>query len=384
MRQCAWGYGMWALVSAGWLQVAVPPGWSQELVCSLRDHTAFGQPAFSADDRLLADRFSVPGNRETRSQSWAAVWDLAAQREIARLPIDEGIAGVEFLPTGTTLMVYDLPIGSFTLWDFKSGAVRTFVANEIESEGSGPGRTQAPCVSPDGRLVAFAKRDSGNNSLVRVRQLEDGALVAEFKVGDEIITELSFGRDGTSILAEGQRWDQRKKQYQLRVYKCDLESGKKSDEWGPFPMTGIRGRVSTKDFGVHHMSVDGRTLATTLLGNGVLVIDVATGRHNTVGPHPTTLDLATVRQGFFGGTPGSVISTLAFHPSGTLLATGAWGSGVVHFWPVSSRTATESLDQPEMVSVLRLTFSASGRLLAVNGTRDIPSRQHLAHVWRLE
>ena len=239
----------------------------------------------------------------------------------------------------------------------------------------------APCVSSDGKLVAFAEPAGGKNT-IRIRQLADEKLVAEFKVGDEIVTQTAFSRDGATLLVEGHRFDKRKNQYQVHVYTYDVRSGKEPRERGPFAMTGIRKGVK---FGFHRLSADGRTLATTLLGNGVLLIDVATGQNRNVGPHPVNANINTTPPDLLhaGGVAGTCVFALAFKPDGSTLATGAWGSGTVHFWPVWGSAAEEQLVQPEMVAVTRLLFSDSGRLLAVDGYRDVPSGQRLVHVWRL-
>ncbi len=332
--------------------------------------------AFSADDRYLARGMfgSDVGRRPSIS-----VWDVAASKEVARIPVEREITDAAFLPASTSLVMFGIPPGELTVWDFQSGAARTLAANPVQS--GTVARLQAPCVSSDGTLVAFAAPLAGKNT-IRVRQLADEQLVAEFTIGEETVTQTAFSRNGASLLVEGHRFDNRKKQYQVHVYKYDLRGRGKPNKWGPFPMTGVR---KSMKFGFHRLSADGRMLATTLLGNGVLLIDVPTKQNQQVGPHPVNANIRTTAPDLLhpGGVAGTCIFALAFTPDGSTLATGAWGSGTVLFWPVAGSASEKQLVQPEMVAVTRLVFSDSGRLLAVDGFRDVPSCQLLVHVWRL-
>jgi WD40 repeat protein len=150
---------------------------------------------------------------------------------------------------------------------------------------------------------------------------------------------------------------------------------------GPFPVTGTQVRGQTKLLGRYCLSPSNGLLATTLLGDGVLLIDVATQRVNTtIRPHATTVrKLEADRGGRFGGPPGTILSALAFSPDGYVLASAVFDAGCVSLWPLRPGEQHVKLDQPDVQAVDKVVFSQSGKLLAVGGRRQ---REAIVHVWR--
>jgi WD40 repeat protein len=316
---------------------------AQELIKTFRETDRFVPVDFSGDDQYIAG-FRENSPHFPGEPPQVRVWNLAADRALAHLALDANAVprGVTFVPHSTSVVVFGVPLDGWTLWDFKSGAVRAVSAEAAEQSGRQRLSLSATTISPDGKLIA-CDQDAGADSFIRVLQLQNATPVAELKVGDEFVRQLVFSGDGTCLLGEGERYESRKRQYSIHLYKWDVAKGELVKQWGPFPMTGTRQRGrNPRDLGRHRMSPDGSILTTTLPGNGVLVIDVNSGQSTTIGPHPV-VPIAEYMWGFGG----------------------------------------RQLEQPEMVLVRQLQFSLSGHLLMVHGAKDTGRSESLAHIWQL-
>lgn len=235
-------------------------------------------------------------------------------------------------------------------------------------------------ISPDGELAAIGMhRRRDDDWFVRVVRTDDGSVVADLDMLG-LSRCVYFKGDGSRLFAAEERYHRRPNRFAVYVYQWDVQRGEKLHQWGPFPMTGFKRRGGTVNFGVTHLSADGKLLASPH-GDRVVVMDVASSNYTAVGPHPT-LPIAPgpLAGGEFGGG-APPYRTLAFDPSGYRLATGCIASSSVYFWPLAGSDSPDHLDQPGLYEVRWLQFSPSGRFLAVSGRGSDGGK---IHVWRMD
>ena len=279
------------------------------------------------------------------------------------------------MPGGEQLALLDEPRGSITLWEFLTGSIRRLDVIDPDSDGA----LASFAISPDGTHVAVSGRMGRWKNEITVRHIFDGSRVVDLKLVG-CARQIIFGSDNASLTVAKERYNRRKKKFSAYVCKWDIEDGEQTNERGPFPMAGTRRRGNTLGYAGIHLSPDGRMLAT-IRGNRIVVIEVATGRHTTVGPHPSRAVLGAT--GEFGSSR-TLLRALAFDPSGYVLATGAVGSQTVWLWSMAGSSSAEQLLQPDLDSVRALEYSPSGRLLAAgNIVYGKPSRGEV-NVWRMK
>lgn len=345
--------------------------------------------AFSNDDRLAAvtekDYSTQPHGHSIQIHE-VATWKVIAKRTIrdeSEVQTFEAQSSgkVAFHPNGSELVLCDHPRGQTTIWDFTSDATRVVSRPplKLRSANDAPRRIYLASLSPDGSCIVLSEPEK-NRTVIRVQRLNDGEILLEDTIGDWIARQAMFSQDGSAVFAVGERYDDRKKQFSLRVYKWDLQSGELVKQWGPFPLNGTRVRGNPRDFGRHALSPDGQILATTQHGNFILLTEVATGRTQVVGPHPGNRQAVPT---FWVGTPDCDVAWFASAPSQNLLATGAIGSPIVHLWPTGSGGEAGQLEQPDTLSVQDLVSSPSGQLLGVTCLGNKPIQDWSLNIWRL-
>ena len=368
-------------------------GFGQELIRSetewseqkLRRHLV----AFSNDDRLAAVTdvdFSTQPHSHSIKIHEVATWKVIAKRTIRDesevQTFDAQSSGkVAFLPSGSELVLCDQPRGQTTVWDIASDATRVVSRPplKLRSSNDAPRPIYLASLSHDGSCIVLSEPEK-NRTVIRVQRLDDGEILLEDVIGDWIARQAMFNQDGSAVFAVGERYDDRKKRFSLRVYRWDLQSGKLTKQWGPFPLSGTRVRGNPRDFGHHALSPDGQILATTQHGNFILLTEVATGRTQVVGPHPGNRQAVAT---FWVGTPDCDVAWFAFAPGQNLLATGAIGSPIVRLWPTGSGGEAGQLEQPDTLSVQDLVSSPSGQLLGVTCMGNKPIWDWSLNIWRL-
>ena len=166
--------------------------------------------AFAPDGKTLAAGYDFGGPADARSG--VVLWDAAARRRLADLPLRAGegtIAGLAFSRDGKTLAAGCNSVGGVVLWDL---ATRRRLADQplpvIE------GHVQDVAFSPDGKALAagyyerapagreldFSFRPSGGVvfwDAVTHRRLADGSL----SVKEGMVARLAFSRDGKTLAA---------------------------------------------------------------------------------------------------------------------------------------------------------------------------------------
>ncbi len=342
----------------------------QQLVATIADGE-LSVLAFSSDDALLACL------RHGDGQSFLVVWDLAAEKELGRLPLASSVPAAVFARQDSVVLAHQPESGGVVSWDFRTGDSRLVA----ESSGNASRHAVMSSVfSADLRHVASSEVVRWPKSVVRVQRVDDASLVAEYESGG-VVRELALSRDGATLSATDEQYDRRTKRFELHVLQWDLPGNEKPKRFGPLPMTGTHGRTSDNDRGFYCLSDDGRLLATTLFGNGVLVIDVASGQTKQVGPHVTPFTLEQwPTLGVFGNVPGTVISALAFTPGGACLATAAYGSNDVCFWSAGAPSGRGAIAQPDAERIVAIRFSSSGKRMAVTARQD---RRPKTMIWQM-
>ena len=274
--------------------------------------------SLSGDGRLLAVGFDRNGGR-TPGEPSALVWDMAANRAVAELAVEQnGSVSVVLSPDGKTLATWGIhydparPFGAenpggwpeevVQLWDVATGKVLARV--------DAGGVPAAVAFSPDSSRVAVST-GSGGVSLRDARTgLERRFLLARHGVG----LRLTFSPDGTALMAFNptggvQRWtvpDGRPLGYieppqllhkafgELRVRGVTWTGPDRAVAWGEFVVAAVAwelpsGRILTPQPTGHHAAVnavgfspDGRHVVSAGLDMSILRWDVKTGA--AIGP----------------------------------------------------------------------------------------------------
>jgi WD40 repeat protein len=368
-----------AIMAIALAGVAVPESCGQELLQTIRVDSL--PLAFSPDDRYLAVDAILRGRG---GLSHVTVWETATGKEVTQLAIDRP-DWAAFQPNSTKLVIAADPYGELSIWDFVADATTPVIADPPDAKRVW---THATSISDDGQLVSVSFLHV-NQTTVMVRNLTDGKIVLEDKLGDWRVNHTGFSPDGKRLIALGERREDRRKRFSLHVFCWDLESRERTNQWGPFPKSGTLVKRSPFQYGIDAMSRDGRWIATTTPGNGILLTEVATGRTRQLGPHPITGTAKPFLFGELGGMgtqPGRRdcdIWQITFSPDGQYMATSAMGSDIVSLWPVAGSNAPTHLKQPEMIYMSRLRFSPSSKLLAVFGSMLPDNAPRITHIWRL-
>jgi len=102
--------------------------------------------AISRDGRYLA---------MASFDNFVAIWDIAAQREIARVTMATPMRSVAFSPSGQLLAAGSAE-NTFTLWDLETGSGRTYTIPRVDAKSDVSGIA----FSPDGKRLATTHMDS--------------------------------------------------------------------------------------------------------------------------------------------------------------------------------------------------------------------------------
>jgi WD40 repeat protein len=393
------------------------------------------------------------------------LWDVASRRRLRRLADpgavagQEGLSAIAFSPDGAIVAAGGLDTNHVTLWNIESGRVlgRPIVAH---APGSG---TQSIDFSPDSRRIALAS-DPGT---VGIWDVATGRRIGRLDVGDAAVEEAIYADHGRVLIASDDSGavsfldvdtgtpiraplsvgdtpavslalsgDERLvavASFDGSVHVWDVQSGVRygaplkagtspaSDvDFSPdgtmlvsahidstviWTMTGERaiGRpISAEADLVTDVAFDpeGAWLLAGRLGGDAIVVDVGTGRRTrrfavgsvvtSVAVHPggNLVAIATIdgrvrlydgRSGAAVGAPlgtrGHAIWQVAFSPDGTLLAAAVDPNGVeaaeaqrrdgeVRVWDVATRRRAGRAIRPGAGSVLALAFDPQGTRLA--------------------
>jgi WD40 repeat protein len=134
--------------------------------------------ALSRDGRLLAT---------ASYDKLVTLWDVAAQKEVARVTMPVPMRSVAFSPTGQ-LLAAGSAHNTFTLWDLESGAGRTYTIAKVDEKSDVSGIA----FSPDGKRLATSHMDSSITLWDVLTQKE----AANFFVSQSSSWSVRFSADG--------------------------------------------------------------------------------------------------------------------------------------------------------------------------------------------
>lgn len=191
-------------------------------------------------------------------------------------------------------------------------------------------RVNALALSPDGKFVA----SGGDDAWVRVWDVADGTERASLRLEDPV-TDVAFSPDGAGLYCAGSR-------SQLRV--LSVESGKELL------------RMNTPLKVIRRLACPNRGNRFAAAGEGnVLVWEGADQDHPRV----------------LAGHKG-LVSSLAFSPDASVLASGSSSDETVLLWTLGTPGEPLRLNGPKLGNVTALSYSPEGRALAVgSGDRAV-------------
>jgi WD40 repeat protein len=317
----------------------------------------------------------------TRRQGEIIFWDPKTLLPLRTVRAHRGQVGLFLSRDGKTLLSYGFQLspasneGELVLWDITSRTPRRRIEGEFA-------QVSDAALSPDGKLLAFARMNPGGPGLPSAVELRDEAgkpLVA--LTGHRAqVTSLLFAPDGKALWTAGLDGT-------VRVH--EVPTGKLLRE-----LPGEAGHLATLA-----MTPDGKVLAVGLAAGFVKLLDAGSGKEITRLPLPPTAGGIRINFGPDGRTlaasssAGDLFvydlperrlrrlsrprgdeesgfrsaSALAVSPDGKTLATGGWDS-LVRLWDVQpadpERPASLRQTIPAGGVVSGLAFTADGRTLA--------------------
>ncbi len=381
---------------------------------------------FSPDGRTLA----IAGGKGR-----VELWDVASRKEVrelrdpAAVPSQPMLSAVRYSPDGSVIAAGAQETNHVTLWDAASGRV---IGRPITVKPPGTGGAQAISFSPDSKRIAVP----GAPGTVGIWEVATGHRVGKaVAIGSDEVEETIFTDDGRTLVASddsgsvafvdiGTGRPIRRPlsvgsqiagaldlspdgrllavaSYEGSVFLWDMKTGK---PYGA-PLT-----ADTSPVGDVAFSPDGRTLVSSHLRSAVVwnmsgeqAIGAPLG-----GPTELTTDVSFSGDGerlaagrFDGDTVvydtatrrpvqrirgGSVVTAVAYHPDGRLIAVATIDGHVRFFDPKTGAAVRRPLDERNL-PVWQVAFSPDGELLAVavdrNGVNafNAQQRQGVVQLW---
>ena len=301
-----------------------------------RAKVRLGKGAISQGGRAIV--FSPDGVHIAVSSN-IGVWlyDAKTGRELALIDT-QSIWGnpIAFSPDGAKLAVVDGR--EMKLWN-----VSTQTSTTAFEGDAGLG---AVAFSPDGTKLASGSVDKA----VKLWDVSTGKNINTLTGHTEFTRSVAFSPDGKK-LASGS--------IDKTVKLWDISTGKNINT-----LTGHKDRVESIAF-----SPDGTKLASGAADETVKLWDVSTGENiNTFGGTGSTSAAVQMLQIFSGRAPSSTqrkspVTSVAFSPDGTTLASGELG-GMVKLWNVSTGKNINTFHGPGGLSTTSVAFSPDGTQLA--------------------
>jgi WD40 repeat protein len=268
---------------------------------------------FKHSSPLISCRFDPSGKYVFFGAEDFGVWRVEiATGEKVKFPAEAWVRGLDFTSDGKTLLTagYD---GRLIWWSVaaeKPTPVRAVEAHK--------GWARAVAVSPDDALVATV----GNDLVVRLWKMDDGALLREMSGHESHIYNVAFHPDGTR-LATGD--------LKCNVFDWEVATGKRVRNWEApslrvydktFKATigGFRGMAFSPDG--KFLGVSGITKVTNAfagVGNpSVVVFDWKAGKQQ----------IEHLSKGKLRGVAWGVV----FHPEGLRIGASGGSGGYLMFW----------------------------------------------------
>jgi WD40 repeat protein len=294
----------------------------------------------------------------TEQDHTVIVWDLAAGKELGRIPVvDPQVMRIALSPGAQTLALGTLDIGTGTypvsVWDVATGKQQSLLLGHKSFSSS-------MLFSPDGKLLATAS----NDQKIRLWDVATGKELHQMK---ELTFSLAFSRDGRSLASAAQTvrlWDVATGQLQATlsgngagavnslVFTPDgtqLVAGAQDEIilWDVGTRKLVRKWPSSNNYRLA-VSRDGSTLASS----GAVMIrlwETASGRP-------------------FHSYPGheGEVASVAFSPNGKLLVSISWSEKTLRLWETTTGKLLRVLSGHESYAGTA-AFSPDGNFILSGG-----------------
>lgn len=278
-----------------------------------------GYLAFSPDGTLLASTSGFVNDRTVR------LWDVAAAKE--RAVIDNELwppQGVTFCPNSTAL-VFGTADGNIHQWDITTGQRRLIASQR--------GGVYSLACSPDGKFLA-AGSSSGT---IRLWDMTSGGEPIALTGHTGMVQDLAFRADATLLASAGQDGS-------VRIWQLAAPSQ------SPQVVRSRAKVVKSIDW-----SPDGSLLAVGNDDGSVQLWHVASNQERSF-------------------LPSDIAYQVQYSPDGTVLASGS--EDAIYFWDVHTHARTGAFSETGRVTTL--AFHPNGTLLASNGP------EHTIRLWDVQ
>ena len=252
-------------------------------------------------------------------------WDAETAKPLKTITGHTGAFGrsVAFSPDGEMLAYNGMPDATISLRDVQSGQLLKTLTGHTDIVNS-------VRFSPDSSVLA----SGGSDGNIRLWDVATGQLQKTITGHEQGVPSIIYSPDSTTLISGS--WDNT-----IRIW--DVDTGK--------PLRTITANITElENLGIRAMSLSpgGQTIASATDEPVIRLWDVHTGKP----------------KGSLVGHTHSV-ATVAFSPSGTVLASGSDSpDATVRLWDVETGKLLNTFKEPTKSSVLSVAFSPDGRILA--------------------
>jgi len=292
--------------------------------------------------QLLERQRPQPGQEDLRGWEWRYLWRGCQGDELLKWDT-EGKRPLKavFTHDGKSVLTFDVR-AKVGLWNLVSQEEQAILQDDWSMNWQAVPNSGHLCISSDGKWVVADSRNTANESVVRIWEVDSHRTIAEWIIGKAPISCVAISPDKKRLAVFCPKQS---------VSTWDISTGERQSE---IPIAPFR----NASLGAVCYSPDGDILAIGDQDGSVRLLHTETGAETRIFSADTDEDPA--------------ILSLAFSPSGRSLAVGNGFYGPnITIWDLATNTRTASLEG-HVGFVAGLTFSPDGdRLASASGDQTI-------------